>query len=102
MFGSKQFMTDINQLRIISLSLLNSVEKYRRRYVVERLLKSLKSQPRIKLLRGFRGVGKTTALLHAFGAVKESALYFSADHPASAVVRMVKGRASPRLRVCHW
>jgi len=81
MFGSKQFMTDINQLRIISLSLLNSVEKYRRRYVVERLLKSLKSQPRIKLLRGFRGVGKTTALLHAFGAVKESALYFSADHP---------------------
>lgn len=36
-------------------------------------------EPRIKVLRGFRGVGKTTALLQIMG---EGALYFSMDTPA--------------------
>ncbi len=72
---------DISQLRIIALSLLNSVDKLRRRHIVGRLLSSLQTKPRIKLLRGFRGVGKTTAMLHAFGMMKEKALYFSADNP---------------------
>lgn len=72
---------DINQLRLVALSLLKSVEGLRQRRIVATILSSLKEKPRIKLLRGFRGVGKTTALLQAFGANKEKALYFSADNP---------------------
>jgi predicted AAA+ superfamily ATPase len=73
---------NIEQLRIISLSLLKSVEGFRAREVTGAILSSLGAEPRIKLLRGFRGVGKTTAMLQSFGQNQEKALYFSADNPA--------------------
>jgi len=72
---------DVSELRLIALSLLSSVEKLRERQIVHHLLSSLSTKPRIKLLRGFRGVGKTTAMLQAFAKNKDRALYFSADHP---------------------
>lgn len=73
---------NVEQLRILSLSLLKSVEGLGRREMVETILSSLGTSPRIKLLRGFRGVGKTTAMLQSFGQTQENALYFSADNPA--------------------
>jgi len=73
---------DIEQLRFISLSLINSVKSFKQRQVVEMILFSLKTKPRIKLLRGFRGVGKTTALLQACNQDPTHSLYFSADHPS--------------------
>ncbi|MEM4215807.1 MAG: AAA family ATPase [Candidatus Anstonellales archaeon] len=72
---------DITELRLIALSLYNSVKEFKRRDVVHTILSSLKKKPRIKLLRGFRGVGKTTAMLHAFGENKERSIYFSTDNP---------------------
>jgi predicted AAA+ superfamily ATPase len=73
--------TNIDRLRMSALSLLTSVEKLKSRDIVEKLLASIKTKPRIKLVRGFRGVGKTTAMLQAFGHLKEDSLYFSADNP---------------------
>jgi len=72
---------DLSELRLIALSLGGQVEKFRERHVVQQLLSSLDKKPRIKLLRGFRGVGKTTAMLQTFVKNRERALYFSADHP---------------------
>jgi hypothetical protein len=71
----------IDKIRMSALSLLASAEKLGNRHIVERILASIKTKPRIKLVRGFRGVGKTTAMLQAFGRLKENALYFSADNP---------------------
>lgn len=73
------------QLRIISFSMLKAVEGFRQRRIVAGLLSSLETLPRIKLLRGFRGVGKTTAMLQAFGQMQGKAFYFSADNPAVKV-----------------
>ena len=73
--------TVVEELRFIALSLLKTAEGLKPRYIVKELRASLKTKPRIKLLKGFRGVGKTTALLQLFGLNSEKSLYFSADHP---------------------
>ncbi len=72
---------NVEQLRLLSLTLLDSVKPFKQRQIVTELLESLKTKPRIKLLRGFRGVGKTTAMLQVFGTDTTHSLYFSADNP---------------------
>ena len=72
---------NIEQLRMLSFSLFHSADALQPRYIVAELLSALTTGPRIKLLRGFRGVGKTTAMLQAFGQYQKEALYFSADSP---------------------
>ncbi|MBI5159645.1 ATP-binding protein [Candidatus Micrarchaeota archaeon] len=69
----------IEELRLVSLSLLNSIALLKERRIVGVLLGCLKEKPRIKLLKGFRGVGKTTALLQVFGKGSTTSFYFSAD-----------------------
>jgi len=73
---------NLEQLRMLSLSLSKSVENLRKRSVVQAIISSLNSGLRIKILRGFRGVGKTTAMLHSFAHNSTKAVYFSADSPA--------------------
>ncbi|MBI2079753.1 ATP-binding protein [Candidatus Micrarchaeota archaeon] len=71
----------VEELRLISLSLLKTVVNLKERYIVKKLEDNVYKKPRIKLLKGFRGVGKTTALLQLFGKTADKWFYFSADHP---------------------
>lgn len=69
---------DLIKIREIALQLTKSTEGLQKRYLVDEL--KLGKEPRIKVLRGFRGLGKTTALLQLM-AGSEKAVYFSVDHP---------------------
>ncbi|HIH22319.1 TPA: ATP-binding protein, partial [Candidatus Micrarchaeota archaeon] len=73
---------NFEQLRLLSLSLAKSVDGLKRRSIVKSIVSSLDSGLRIKIVRGFRGVGKTTAMLHAFAEVPVKSVYFSVDNPA--------------------
>ena len=53
----------------------------RKSFILGSLFRADKSEPRIKLFRGFIGVGKTTAMLHILGENKDKAFYFYADNP---------------------
>ncbi|MBI5051351.1 ATP-binding protein [Candidatus Micrarchaeota archaeon] len=72
---------NLEQLRLTALTLLKSVEPLKERTIVSLIQTSLNNNLRIKLLRGFRGVGKTTVMLQLFGKNPAKSLYFSADHP---------------------
>jgi len=51
------------------------------RFIVDTIKKRIHfHEPRIILLKGLRGVGKTTVLLQLFNSMNNS-IYFSADHP---------------------
>lgn len=67
---------EIARLRELSVKLAEGTNGLVRRDFLSKL--RLGREPRIKVLRGFRGVGKTTALLHLSG---ENSLYFSMDSP---------------------
>jgi predicted AAA+ superfamily ATPase len=67
---------DISRIKETALRLAKSTEEYKHRYFLD--LIQPESEPRIKVLRGFRGVGKTTALLQL---MKDQAIYFSMDNP---------------------
>ena len=56
------------------------VSTFRERFILKRLRNRLTKKPNITILKGLRGVGKTTALLQLFNENKNS-IYFSADHP---------------------
>ncbi len=67
---------DTANLKEISQTLMAEKASLPKRYLLNKIF--LGKEPRIKVLRGFRGVGKTTALLQLAG---EKAVYFSMDNP---------------------
>ncbi|MBI5046870.1 ATP-binding protein [Candidatus Micrarchaeota archaeon] len=73
--------SNFDQLRLLSVSLSKNISAFHNRKVYEELLASINRKPRIKLVKGFRGLGKTTALLQLFAKNIDTSFYFSADHP---------------------
>ncbi len=71
-------MVDEIKIKEIALRMAVRTEGFKERYFVKEL--SLDREPRIKVLRGFRGLGKTVALLQLFRKHPTS-IYFSVDHP---------------------
>lgn len=71
----------IDELRISSLAKSKEVGSWKKRFVFKELSESIQKKPRIKLVKGFRGVGKTTLLLQLFSLFKDKAFYLSADSP---------------------
>jgi len=67
---------DLIKIKEIGLRLVQSVVPWNRRDFVPEVI--IGKEPRIKVLVGFRGLGKTTALLQL---VDEKSIYFSMDHP---------------------
>ena len=68
---------DITKLQEIGLSLAASIVNLEKRKFLSAM--SIAKEPRIKVWIGFRGVGKTTALLQLMK--QENGIYFSFDHP---------------------
>ncbi len=70
-------MADINTIEIeeAALRLVKNTKNFKKRFFLSKI--EVGKEPRIKVLRGFRGVGKTTALLQL---MKEGAIYFSMDN----------------------
>ncbi len=68
---------DFFKLKELNLRLLKQVKDLKPRFFVKRL-NPLKP-PRLKILKGFRGVGKTTALLQLLS--KHQGFYVSMDNP---------------------
>jgi uncharacterized protein len=67
---------DLVGLKESALRLKKSVEGFKYRDFISKI--EITTEPRIKVLRGFRGVGKTTALLQI---MDEKMIYFSMDNP---------------------
>ena len=75
-------MTEINSLamRESAMRLASGAAQLQKRYFLSGI--SIGAEPRIKVLRGFRGVGKTTALLQL---MESKAIYFSMDNPNASM-----------------
>lgn len=73
---------DLLELKKTALRMAHATEGYRERPIVGRIFPRMKQEPRIKLLRGLRGVGKTTIMLQLFLKSGDSSIYLSADSPA--------------------
>ncbi len=71
----------IDWLRENSFKLYELVKEFRKRWIFHKINSKLGSEPRIKLVRGFRGTGKTTLLLQLFGEHSERSIYINADNP---------------------
>ncbi len=67
---------DLAKFEEIAIKLAKDAQTLKKRDFVNKI--ELGKEPRIKVLRGFRGVGKTTALLQLMG---KEAIYFSMDSP---------------------
>ena len=67
---------DLIGIKESALRLVKSVEGLKKRDFLSTI--EIHSEPRIKVLRGFRGVGKTTALLQI---MDDKMIYFSMDNP---------------------
>ncbi len=74
---------DVDSIREISYRASTGVEKYRKRFFAGKI--RLGREPRVTVIRGFRGVGKTTALL---GLAGKNAVYFSMDHAMVVTYRL--------------
>jgi predicted AAA+ superfamily ATPase len=72
-------MTDLVRIKEIAFGMRKGVESFVKRYFLNSI--NIGKEPRIKVLRGFRGLGKTTALLQL---MEENAIYFSMDHSVVA------------------
>ncbi len=68
---------DLSKIKEIGLRLSQRASGFNRRTFVKKI--KLGREPRIKVLVGFRGLGKTTALLQLMEDEKK--VYFSLDHP---------------------
>ncbi|HIH10261.1 MAG TPA: ATP-binding protein [Candidatus Diapherotrites archaeon] len=66
---------DVDAIKEISARASTGIEKYRKRFFAEKIHAG--KEPRITVIRGFRGLGKTTALL---GLLDKDSIYFSMDH----------------------
>ena len=72
-------MTIYEELKKIGVALVKNISKLKKRRIYEELRRRIGKKPNAVMLRGLRGVGKTTLflqLLNEFGG-----LYFSADWP---------------------
>ena len=75
---------ELEEVKKTAIRMSESVRDFKYRYVFHQLDNRLFVEPRIKLLRGFRGSGKTTILLQLFNKYRERAMYLSADSPLIA------------------
>lgn len=75
---------DVDAIKEISARASTGIENYRKRYFTERIPGDGK-EPRITVIRGFRGVGKTTALL---GFAGKDSIYFSMDHARIIIYKL--------------
>ncbi len=66
---------NITRIKEVSRELAGRVQGLPKRYFLSKV--EVGKEPRIKVLRGFRGLGKTTALLQL---MNENAIYLSMDH----------------------
>lgn len=69
-------MIDVNKIKESSSNHAKEVQGLGKRFFLNDL--RIGKEPRIKVLRGFRGLGKTTALLQV---LNENSIYFSMEHP---------------------
>ena len=72
---------ELTELKKTGLRLSSRVRELKHRRVYYSLKASLFKEPRIKLLRGFRGSGKTTILLQLLEEFSKKAIYVPADNP---------------------
>lgn len=70
-----------DDLKPIVSRLTKRAANLKKRNIVHKILDEIEQKPDIKVIRGFRGVGKTTALLQVLHQWKEKSVYFSADWP---------------------
>jgi len=72
-----------NKLYAIVSKLVKESSQKKQRKIVSNLSASIYSPPPIKVLRGLRGIGKTTALLQTLSTfcLNQEGFYFSADWP---------------------
>jgi len=71
---------DIIRIKEIALNLAKETDSLEKRYFLEEV--RIGKEPRIKVLRGFRGVGKTTGLLQLMQKSElRRSIYLSMDHP---------------------
>ncbi len=77
-------MANVDEIRKVAIRLGERVRNWKKRYVYSEIASRLRKEPRIKLIRGFRGSGKTTLMLQIFNENREKAIYFSADSPLLA------------------
>jgi predicted AAA+ superfamily ATPase len=68
-------LIDIDSIKEISSRYRADTESFKKRFFISKI--SFDSEPRIKVIKGFRGLGKTTALMHLMNA---NSIYFSMDH----------------------
>ncbi len=72
-------LKDTPKIKEIALERITAVKGLKTRYFLGAV--RLESEPRIKVFRGFRGVGKTTGLLQLLTNNTDKAIYISLDHP---------------------
>jgi predicted AAA+ superfamily ATPase len=70
-----------NRVFTIVNQLLEIASQKKPRDIVDKISGDVSTKPPIKILRGLRGIGKTTALLQVIKNRKEKSFYFSADWP---------------------
>ena len=75
---------DLDELRKTAIRLGENVKKFKPRFIFYNIEKRISKEPRIKLIKGFRGSGKTTILLQIFNKHRENSIYLSADSPLIA------------------
>ncbi len=75
---------NLEEMKKTAIRLGENVKNLKHRYVFFSLVNRLFKEPRIKLVRGFRGSGKTTILLQIFNKYRKRAMYLSADSPMIA------------------
>jgi len=74
---------DIEEIKKTAIRLGGNVKGLKPRFVFFKLKERIHKEPRIKLVRGFRGSGKTTILLQLFNEY-DDAIYISVDSPIIA------------------
>jgi predicted AAA+ superfamily ATPase len=73
-------MIDNRTFTIVN-QLIHDASEKRKRNIIDLISKEISTKPPIKILRGLRGIGKTTALLQIIKTCQEKSFYFSADWP---------------------
>ncbi len=69
----------IDKIEEISARMVSNVSKLRPRFMYEEIKHLISRNERLIIIKGFRGVGKTTLMLHLAGAL--NGIYFSVEHP---------------------
>ena len=78
--AAQKAIMELSELGKISISMAEAVRPLKERKIIRELEDSLSRHPRIKVLRGLRGVGKTTLMLQLLNKTPKG-IYLSADWP---------------------